>query len=110
MLRSRRIFVERFGARRQLNPGVPAAVVDRNSGHWKVWVRKRADGDAHRLMVTVFSVEDSSPANWAEPEYELGSLISDANEFGGGTEDFERGREASQRRKDTPVLCWQATQ
>ena len=61
-------------------------------------------------MVTVFSVEDSSPANWAEPEYERGSLISDANEFGGGTEDFERCRETGQCRKNTagPLLAGEA--
>ena len=61
-------------------------------------------------MVTVFSMEDISPANWAEPEYELGALISDTNEFGGGTEDFERGREAGQCRKNTarPLLAGEA--
>ena len=46
-------------------------------------------------------MEDGSAANRTEPEYDLGSLISDAHVFGGGTEDFKRGREARQRCEDT---------
>ena len=79
-----------------MDPRVPTAVVDGNSGRWKVRVSKRTHSDAHRLIVTVFGVEDGSPTNWAEPEYELGSLIPDSNVLGGGTEDFERSREAGQ--------------
>jgi hypothetical protein len=51
--------------------------------------------------VTVFGVEDGSPTNWAEPEYELGSSIPDANVFGGGAEDLERSGKAGQCREDT---------
>jgi hypothetical protein len=60
--------------------------------------------------VTVFGVEDGSPTNWAEPEYELGSLIPDANVLGGGTEDFERSGEARRCCKDTagPLLAGEA--
>jgi len=58
-------------------------------------------------MLTVFSVEDRGPANWAKPEYELGALISDANEFARGTEYSERRRETGQCGKDTagPALA-----
>jgi hypothetical protein len=84
--------------------------VDGNSRRWKVRISERTHGDAHRLTVAVFGVEDGSPANRAEPEYEPGSLIPDANIFGGGTEDFERCREAGQRREDTagPLLAGEA--
>lgn len=101
------IFVERSGAWRQLNPCVSTAVVDGNPRRWKVRVSKRTHGDAHRLIVPVFGVEDGSPANWAEPEYELGSLIPDTNVFVGGTEYFERSREAGQCCEDTagPLLA-----
>jgi hypothetical protein len=61
-------------------------------------------------MVTVFGVEDGSPTNWAEPEYELGALIPDTNVFGGGTEDFEWSREAGQCCEDAacPLLAGEA--
>ena len=89
---------------------MPTAVVDGNSRRWKVRVSKRPHGYAHRLIVTVFGVEDGSPTNWAEPEYELGSLIPDSNVLGGGTEDFERSREAGQCCEDTagPLLAGEA--
>jgi hypothetical protein len=104
------IFVERCRAWRQLNPWVSTAVVDRNARRWKVRVSKRTYGYAHRLIVTVFGMEDSSPANRAEPEYELGSFIPDSNVLGGGTEDFERSGEARQCCKDTagPLLAGEA--
>ena len=35
-------------------------------------------------------MEDGSPTNRAEPEYELGSLISDPHVFRSSTGDFER--------------------
>ena len=86
------------------------AVVDGNLRRWKVRVSKRTDGDAHRLIVTFFGVEDGSPTGWAEPEYELGSLIADTDVFGGSTEDFERSREAGQGCEDTagPLLPGEA--
>ena len=71
-------------------PRVLTAVVDGNLRRRKVRVSKRTHGDAHRLIVTVFCMEDGSPTDWAEPEDEIGSLIADANVFGGGTEDLER--------------------
>jgi len=89
---------------------VPTAVVDGNSRRWKARVSKRAHGDAHRLIVTVFGVEDGSPTNWAEPEYELRPLIPDTDVFGGVAEDFERSREAGQCCEDTagPSLAGEA--
>jgi hypothetical protein len=93
-----------------MDPRVPTAVVDGNSGRWKARVSECTYGVAHRLSVTVFCVKDGSPTNWAEPEYELGSLIPDANVFGGGTEDFERSGEAGQCCEDTagPLLAGEA--
>jgi len=93
-----------------MDPRVPTAVVDGNSRRWKAWVSKRAHGDAHRLIVTIFGAEDGGPTNWAKPEYELGSLIPDTNVLGGGTEDFERSREAGQCCEDTagPLLAGEA--
>ena len=93
-----------------MDPRVPTAVVDGNSRRWKARVSECTYGDAHGLIVTVFGVEDGSPTNRAEPEYELGSLIPDANVFGGGTKDFERSREAGQCCEDTagPLLAGEA--
>ena len=89
---------------------MPAAVVDRILRRWKVRISKRTHGDAHRLIVPFFGVEDGSPTDRAEPEYELGSLIADTDVFGGGTEDFERSREAGQCCEDTagPLLAGEA--
>jgi hypothetical protein len=65
-----------------------------------VRVGKRTDGDAHRIIVPFFAVEDRGPADRAEPESELGALIPDPNVFGGAAEDFERSGEARQRCED----------
>ena len=89
---------------------MPAALVDGKSRRWKARVSKRAHGYAHRLIVTVFGVEDGSPTNWAKPECEPCSLIPDADIFGGYTEDFERSKEARQCCEDTagPLLAGEA--
>ncbi len=89
---------------------MPTAVVDGILRWWKVRVSKRTHGDAYRLIVTVFGVEDGSPTDRAEPEDELGSLIPDTNVFGRGTEDFEWSREAGQCCEDTarPLLAGEA--
>jgi len=85
-----------------------AAIIDRILRRRKAWVGKGAHGDAHRrLFLTLFGVENCCPADRAEPECELGSLIPDTNVFGGGTEDFERSGETGQCREDTagPLLA-----
>ena len=89
---------------------MPAALVDGKSGRWKARVSKSAHGDAHRLIVTGFGVEDGSSTNWAKPEYELCSLIPDADVFGGGPRDFERRGEARQCCEDAagPLLTGEA--
>jgi hypothetical protein len=104
------IFVERSRAWWQLNPWMPAALVDGKSRRWKARVSKRSHGYAHRLIVTLFGVEDSSPTDCAKPECEPCSAIPDADVFGGGTEDFERSREACQCCEDTagPLLAREA--
>jgi hypothetical protein len=43
---------------RQPNPRMPAAFVDGKSRRWKATVTKRIHGYAHRLLVTVFGLED----------------------------------------------------
>ena len=93
-----------------MNPRVPAAVVDGNLRRWKLRVGKRTHAYAHRLSVSFFGVEDGSPTDWAEPEYELGSLIPDTDVFGRGTEDFERSRETGQCCEDAagPLLAGEA--
>ena len=109
-LRSRGILVERFSARRQLNPRVSTAVVDGNSRRRKVRIAQRTHGDGHRMIDAIFCMEDGSPAYRAEPEYEPGALITDTNIFGGSTEHFERSREAGQGCEDTagPSLAGEA--
>ena len=87
-----------------------AALVYGKSRRWKAGVSKRAHGDAHRLISTVFGVEDGGSTNWAKPEYESCSLIPDTDVFGGGTEDFEWSSEAGQGCEDTagPLLTREA--
>jgi len=77
---------------------------------WEGWVSEGTNCDTHGIVVTFFRVEDGSSTNWAEPEYELGSLIPDSNVLGGDTEDFERSGEAGQCREDTacPLLAGEA--
>jgi hypothetical protein len=73
---------------------VSAAVVDRDLRRWEGRISKRTHGDGDGVIVTLFGMEDGSPTDWTEPEYELGALIADTNVFGRGTEDFERSGEA----------------
>ena len=105
-----RIFVECGRAGRQLNPRVPAAVVDGNLGWRKGRVRKCTHGDTHRFRVTLLGMKDGRPTDWAEPEIEPGPLIAAANVVGCSTKDLERGREAGQGREDTagPLLASEA--
>jgi hypothetical protein len=79
-----------------------AAVIDRSSRRREARVGKRSHGDAHgRPFVSLFGVEHGRPADRAEPERELGSLVTDANVLGRGAKDLVRGGEAGQRCKDT---------
>lgn len=73
-------------------------------------VSKRAYGDANRVIVTVFGVEDGRSTNRAEPEYEPGPFIPDTGVLGGSTEYSERSGEASQCCEDTarPLLAGEA--
>jgi hypothetical protein len=89
---------------------VPAAIIDGNLRRWEGRVGKRPNCDAHRIVVTFFGMEDSSPANRAKAKSEPGSLIAGANVLDGGAEDFERSREASQYCEDTacPLLASEA--
>src|SRR6267378_1259593 len=104
------VFVERRRACRQPHPRVPAAIVDRPFRRGKARVGKGADRHAHRLVVTLFGVKHGRPANRAEPESELRSVVPDTHVFGGGAEDLERRSEARERREHTagPALAGEA--
>jgi hypothetical protein len=96
---------------RQLNPRMSATVVDRIFGRRKAWVGEGAHGDTHRrLFVTFFAVEHGCPADRAEPELELGSLVTNANVLSRGAEDPVGCGEGGQRCKDTagPTLTGEA--
>jgi hypothetical protein len=87
---SRGILVVCLGTGWQLNPRVPAAVIDGYSGRRKVWICKRAYGNAYGVITPFLSVENRGSADWAEPEPEPRSLISGADVFGGHAGNFER--------------------
>jgi hypothetical protein len=68
---------------------MPATFVDGESRRWKARVTKRIHGYAHRLIVTVFGLEDGgnhgrltprfrgTPASWSAPSNRLlGESIS----------------------------------
>jgi hypothetical protein len=95
------IFLEGRGARRQLNPGVPAAVVDGNLWRWKFRIGERSHGDTHGLVVPDLGVKDGRTAYGAKPEQELRSLIADAAILRGVTVHLERSREAREGSKNT---------
>lgn len=87
--RSSGVFGECSRAWRQLNPGVPPTVVDRNGRRRKVRVGKRTYGNADSAILAHFGVEDVSPTDRAKPEDELGSLVAGTDVFGGVAEDLE---------------------
>jgi len=77
----------------------------------KAWIGEGAHGDVHRrLFVTFFGVEHGRPANGAEPELELGSLVANANILGCGAKDFIGCGEAGKLCKETarPALTGEA--
>jgi hypothetical protein len=90
---------------------MPAAVIDRSLRWRKAWVGEGPHGDTHRRLFLRFSailraedfgVEQICPADGAEPELELGSLVAKANILGCGAKDLVRCGKAGQRCKDTP--------
>jgi hypothetical protein len=89
---------------------VSTAIVDGNSRRWKAGVSERTNGNAHRLIVAFFRVENRRPTDWAEPEYELGSPIPDTSVFSGRSEDHVVTGESGQRRENAarPLLAGQA--
>jgi hypothetical protein len=110
-LQSGGVLVVRLCRRRQMNPRMSATVVDRILRWRKAWVGEGAHGDSHgRLFVTFFGVEHGCPADRAEPELELVSLVTDTNVLGCGAKDLIGGGEGSQHCKDTagPLLTGEA--
>jgi hypothetical protein len=95
------IFLEGRGARRQLNPGMPAAVVDGNLWCWKFRIGERSHRDTHGLVVADLGVENSRTAHGAESEQELRSLIADAKILCGLAVHLERSREARECSENT---------
>src|SRR5687767_4628175 len=102
--------VEGHGSRRQLNPGVPAAVVDRHERRRKRGIGKRTYGDGYRVVVPLFGVEDGRPADRTESEYELRPLVADANVLGCDPENRVRTGETGQGGEDAsgPALAGEA--
>jgi hypothetical protein len=90
---------------------MPATVIDRILRWRKAWIGEGAHSDSHRrLFVIFFGVEHGCPADRAEPELELGSLITNANVLGCGAKDPIGCGEAGQCGKDTarPTLTGEA--
>jgi hypothetical protein len=88
-----------------------ATVIDRILRWRKAWIGEGAHGDTHRrLFVTFFGVEHGCPADRAEPELELGSLVTNANVLGRGAKDLIRCGETGERCEDTarPALTGEA--
>jgi hypothetical protein len=95
------IFLEGRDAWRQLNPGMPAAVVDGNLWRRKFRIGERSHRDTYELVVADLSVENSCTAYGAKPEQELRSLIADAKILCGLAVHFERSREAREGSENT---------
>jgi hypothetical protein len=96
-LRSDRVLLVHLRAWRQLNPGMPAAVVDRDAGRRKVGIGEGADAD-RPLLVAFLGVEDRGSADGAEAEPEAGALVAGAKVFGRDAGDLVgRGGSAESR-------------
>jgi hypothetical protein len=98
---SLRIFLEGRDARRQSNPGMPAAVVDGNLRRWKLRIGERSHRDTHGFVVADLGMENSRTAHGAKPEQELRSLIADAKILCGLAVHLERSREAREGSENT---------
>jgi hypothetical protein len=80
---------------------MPPAVIDGIFGCGKVWVSEGAYGDAYRgLLVALFRMEHGRSADGAEPESELGALVTDSNVLGCSAVDLVGSPEGGQRCKD----------
>jgi hypothetical protein len=95
------IVLEGRGARRQLNPGVSAAVVDGNLRRWKFRIGERSHRDTNGRVVADLGVENSRTAHRTKPEQEPRSLIADAKILCGLAIYFERSREAREGSENT---------
>jgi hypothetical protein len=95
-----RIFLEYLNASRQLHPGMPAAVIDRNSGRRKIRVRECSHGDAHSVRIAIFRMKQRGPAHRTEPEDEPRALITDASVLGRLTLNLVWSGESGERGKD----------
>lgn len=86
----------------QLNPRMTATVIHRVLRWWKTRISKRANRNRYPLVfVPLLGVEHGGSADRAEPEPELGSLISGAHVLRRVAGDFVRRQEASQRCEHT---------
>ena len=92
----RGILLERDGAGRQLNPRMPAAIVDGHLGRREAGVGKRADGDADAPAYPFFGVEQIGAADRAEAENEPGPLIAGADILGSRANDLVGSGKAGQ--------------
>src|ERR1700761_5918191 len=96
-----RVFFIRRGPRRQLDPGVAAAVVDGDMRGRETGIGESAGRHAHRALAeTFFSVEEIGPADGAEAKAEMGARIAGAHVLARSAGNLERRREARQRGED----------
>ncbi len=94
------ILFEGHGAGRQLDPGMPAAIVDGKLRGRKAGIGKSAYGDAHAVDFPFFGVEEVGPADGAETENELCPLIAGTHIFCGVAYDLVGSSEAGQGGED----------
>lgn len=101
------IFLEHFGAWRQVNPRMPTAVVYGVSRRWEAGVSKRpnGNGNGNGVTVTFLGMEDGSPADRAEPKPELCSLISGTNVPVAVPKTLKGAEKLASAAKTLPVLC-----
>jgi len=90
-----------LGARRQLHPGMTAAVIDRNPGRREIRIGECAHGNTHGFRIAVFRVKQRGPANGTEPEDEPGTLVTNARVLSCLTIDLVRRRKSGKRCEDT---------
>src|SRR6185437_10557465 len=93
-----RVLLEGARSRRQLHPGVSAAVVDGDLRRREGRVSERADRDPDRAVLEAFlGVEEIGPADRAEAEPEPRALIAGAHVLAGPAAHLVGRREACQR-------------
>jgi len=101
--RSVRVLLMDLDPRRELHPGMPAAVVDRNLRRRKVGIIERSHGDSHGpVLVAFLGVEHGRAADRAEAESEPRALVAGAHVLRRCAMDRVGRGEAGERREHAP--------